>query len=131
MIKFTTTILKFDKKGEKTGWSYVEISAAQAKKLKDSKVSFRIKGSIDQHSFEKLSILPMGDGGFILPVNGTIRKSIGKKQGDKVTLAIEADDRNLTISHDLMVCLKEDPDAMAFFKSLPGSHQRYFSKWIE
>src|SRR5690349_7018359 len=131
MIKFTTTILKFEKKGEKTGWSYVEISAAQAKKMKDSKVSFRIKGSIDQYAFEKLSILPMGDGGFILPVNGTIRKAIGKKQGDKVTLNIEADDRNLTLSRDLMACLKEDPQAMAFFKSLPGSHQRYFSKWIE
>ena len=34
MIEFTTTIHKFDKKGEKTGWTYIEISAAQAGKIK-------------------------------------------------------------------------------------------------
>jgi len=30
-----------------------------------------------------------------------------------------------------MKCLKEVPEAMKFFKTLPGSHQRYFSKWID
>jgi hypothetical protein len=30
-----------------------------------------------------------------------------------------------------MKCLKEDPEAMKFFKSLPDSHQKYFIKWIE
>ena len=132
MIKFTATILKFDKKGEKTGWSYIEISASQAKKLKpDTKVSFRVKGSLDQYDFEKLALIPMGEGNFILPMNGPIRKAIGKKQGDKVNVIMESDERNLTLSGDLMKCLKEDPEAMAYFKSLPKSHQHYFSKWIE
>jgi uncharacterized protein YdeI (YjbR/CyaY-like superfamily) len=27
--------------------------------------------------------------------------------------------------------LKEDPAALQFFKSLPPSHQQYYSKWIE
>jgi len=132
MIQFITTIHKFDKKGEKTGWTYIEISASQAKKLKPgSKVSFRVKGSLDQYNFEKVALLPMGEGNFILPLNGKMRKAIGKKQGDKLRVVMEVDDRKLTLSHDLMVCLKEDPQAMEFFKSLPGSHQLYFSKWIE
>lgn len=132
MIKYTTTILKFDKKGEKTGWSYIEISAAQAKKLKpDCKVSFRVRGKLDQYPFEKVALLPMGEGSFIMPINGSMRKAIGKKQGDKLTVSMEVDDRKIAISQDLMACMKEDPDALKFFKSLPGSHQQYFSKWIE
>jgi uncharacterized protein DUF1905/bacteriocin resistance YdeI/OmpD-like protein len=132
MIHFNTTIEKFDKKGEKTGWTYIEISAAQANKLKPGyKVTFRVKGTLDQFAFEKVAILPMGDGNFIMPLNATIRKAIGKKHGDKVKVVMEADERKMIISPDLMACLKEDPDAMKFFKSLPGSHQLYFSKWIE
>jgi len=132
MIKFVTTIQKFDKKGEKTGWTYIEISAAQAKKLKpDNKVSFRVKGSLDAHAIQKVAILPMGEGAFILPINAAMRKAIGKKQGDKLTVTLEEDERQITLSHDLMVCLKDDPISLKFFKSLPGSHQRYYSKWIE
>jgi hypothetical protein len=132
MIHFTTTIQKFDRKGEKSGWTYIELTAAQAKKLKPgSKVSFRVKGSLDQFHVEKVALLPMGEGDFILPLNGQMRKAIGKKQGDKLTVSLEVDDRKMMVSTDLMACLKEDPEAMKFFKSLPGSHQLYFSKWIE
>lgn len=60
-----------------------------------------------------------------------MRKSIGKKQGDKLKILLEVDDRQPALSSDLLLCLKEDPEAMAFFKSLPASHQLYFSKWIE
>jgi uncharacterized protein YdeI (YjbR/CyaY-like superfamily) len=131
MLKFNCTIHRFDKMGEKTGWQFIEISASQAKKLKDSKVSFRVKGKIDAHAIDKTALLPMGDGKFILPMNATIRKAIGKKHGDKVTVAFELDERKLALSPDLLACLKEDPVAMKFFKSLPPSHQQYYSKWIE
>jgi hypothetical protein len=132
MIRFTTTIHRFDKKGEKTGWTYIEISAQQAGKIKPGyKVGFRVKGSLDDYAFEKVALLPMGDGKFILPINGQMRKATGKKHGDKLLVQMEYDDRRPTLSRDLMACLKEDPDAMTFFKSLPGSHQLYFSKWVE
>ena len=121
MIQFTATIEKFDKKGEKSGWTYFEISASQAKKLKpDSKVTFRVKGSLDQFKFEKVAILPMGEGNFIMPLNASMRKAIGKKQGDKLKVVMEVDDRKMILSPDLIACLKEDPEAMKFFKSLTG-----------
>src|SRR5258708_25381945 len=130
MIKYKTTIRRFDKRGEKTGWSYIEITAAQAKKLKpNTNVSFRVKGRLDQYVFEKLSLLCMGNGNFILPVNAAIRRSIGKKHGDRIAVEMHLDKRKLTPSRDLMACLAEDPKAMTFFKSLPGYHQNYFSKW--
>jgi hypothetical protein len=132
MIQFTTTILQFHKKGEKTGWSYIEISASQANKLNPGcKVSFRVKGKIDSYSFERTSLLPMGEGSFILPINGTIRKAIQKQKGSKVQVEMEMDKRARTISKDLMDCLHDDTEALTFFNSLPKSHQNYFSNWIE
>lgn len=131
MISYNTTLLKFDKKGEKTGWTFIEISAAQAKKLKDSKVSFRVKGTLDSHKISQVALVPMGEGAFILAVNGTMRKALGKKAGDKVKVTLEADDSKIILSHDMMACLKDEPAALAAFKKLPGSHQKYFSRWIE
>lgn len=132
MIHFSTTILQFDKKGEKTGWSYIEISASQARKLNpDCKVSFRVKGKLDNYSFDKVALIPMGEGNFILPINGKIRKAIQKQRGSVIKVTMQVDKRELQISQDLLDCMSEDPEAMAFFKSLPKSHQNYFSQWIE
>jgi len=132
MISFLTTIQKFDKKGEKTGWTYIEISSTQANKLKpNTKVAFRVKGSLDSHSISQVATIPMGEGNFILAINGVMRKAIGKKQGDKIKVTLEADDSKIILSPDLMTCLKDDPVALAAFKKLPGSHQKYFSRWIE
>lgn len=132
MITFTTCILRFQKKGEKTGWSYIEISKRQAGQMKPgSKVSFRIKGMIDQLPIEKTAIIPMGEGNFILPMNGKIRKAIGKMEGDAVNVKIELDNRALKPSSTFIKCLKDEPRAYTFFKTLPMSHQNYFSKWIE
>lgn len=132
MITFTATLSKYDQNGEKSGWTFIEISAQQAGKLKPgTRVSFRIKGHLDRYPFEKVAIMPVGEGRFIMPVNATMRKAIGKKRGDKVKVQMEADERKIPISSDLLKCLKDDPRALAFFKGLPKSHQNWFSKWVE
>jgi hypothetical protein len=132
MIKFKTIIEKFDKQGEKTGWTYIEITAAQAKKINPGvKVGYRVKGKLDQFFFEKTALLPIGEGKFILPLKANIRKAVGKQQGDALAVEMELDQRQIEPSADFMKCLKEDPEAMKFFKTLPGAHQRYFSKWID
>jgi hypothetical protein len=132
MITFTTRILKFQNKGEKTGWRYIEISKRQAEQLKpDNKVSFRVKGLIDQYPIQKTALLPMGEGDFILPINATIRKAIHKMEGDSIKVKLELDERAIALSSDFVKCLKDEPKAYEFFKSLPKSHQNYFSKWIE
>lgn len=132
MIKFNTVMQRFDKQGEKTGWTYIEISKAQAQKINPGvKVGYRVKGKLDHFSFEKTALLPMGNGRFIMPLKANIRKAIGKRQGDKLTVEMELDQRQIQPSSDFMKCLKADPEAMKFFKTLPGSHQRYFSKWID
>ena len=132
MITYTTTLERFDKKGEKTGWTYLEVPARLAKKLKpDCKVSFRIKGKLDQVTIRQTALIPMGDGNFILPFNAALRKSTGKKAGDKIMVQLEADEKEYVLSPDLMKCLRDEPPLLKFFQSLTGSHQRYFSKWVE
>jgi len=45
MIQFIVTIHRFEKQGEKTGWTYIEIPVDIAEKLKPgSKKSFRVLG---------------------------------------------------------------------------------------
>jgi hypothetical protein len=132
MIRFKALIEKFQKKGEKTGWSYIAVSQAQAEKLKSGyRVSFRVKGTLDNVAIEKTALLPMGDGSFILPINGTLRRSLKKEAGDTLNVEIEYDKRPLTPSSDFMKCIKDDARAFEFFKSLPKGHQNYFSKWID
>jgi hypothetical protein len=102
MIEFTTIIQKFDKKGEKTGWSYIEISKAQAHKLNPGcKVSFRVKGKLDDYVFERVALIPMGGGSFIMPINGKIRKAIQKHAGSSLRVAMQVDKREATLSRDL------------------------------
>jgi hypothetical protein len=132
MVKFNAKVFKFEKKGEKSGWTYIEIPATQASKLKpETKVSFRVKGTLDAYAFEKLALVPMGEGNFILPLNATIRKATGKRMGDIIKVVMELDARAIPLSAELMKCLKDEPEAFRYFKSLAPSHQAYFSKWIE
>jgi len=132
MILFTATIHKFAKQGEKTGWTYIEISASQAKKLKpDTRVSFRVKGSLDSFKIKQIALIPMGEGNFIIPLNAAMRKGTGKKLGDKLKVSLEADDSEFVFSQEFIACLQDDPVAYDFFQSLSGSHQKYFSKWID
>lgn len=37
------------------------------------------------------SLLPIGDGNYILPVNGAMRKTLNKKNGDKIQVVLQLD----------------------------------------
>lgn len=131
-VKFSVTIHKFDKQGEKTGWTYFEIPPDIAQQLKPgNKKEFKVKGKLDNHAINRVSLLPMGGGKFIMPVNAAMRKATGKKAGAMLKVQLEADDSEFVYNTDLIACLADDPIAKKFFLSLPGSHQRYFSKWID
>jgi hypothetical protein len=132
MIGFKTTLLKFDSQGEKTGWTYIKIPARIAEKIKPgTKKSFRIKGKIDDFKIKSVALLPMGAGDFIMPVNATMRKAIKKIKGATVVVEMEEDKAALKLSAELLACLADEPEATAYFNSLPKSHQQYYSKWIE
>lgn len=132
MQKIRTTILKFGAQGEKTGWSYIVVPADVADKLcKGNKKGFRTKGKIDDYKFSGKSLIPLGKGDFIFTMDAKIRKAIGKRAGAMVTLEIAYDKTEYQLNQEFMSCLNDEPEAMAFFKTLTGSHQRYFSKWVD
>jgi Domain of unknown function (DUF1905)/Bacteriocin-protection, YdeI or OmpD-Associated len=131
-VRFNTTILRFGSQGEKTGWTYIEIPADMAQQLKPgNKKEFKVKGKLDALPVSRLSLLPMGGGPFILPLNASLRKHLGKRQGALLLVQLEEDKSEFVFNKDFMDCLDDDPVAKKFFGSLTGSHQRYFSKWID
>lgn len=132
MIQFTAIIKKFGDKGEKTGWTFIEIPAVITEKLKpNNKKTFRVKGNLDNYAFEGLALLPMGDGGFILALNISIRKKIRKQKGASLKVNIEADNTPVKFNAELMECLADEPESFSFFNSLTPGHKKYFSNWID
>lgn len=132
MIEFTTVIKKFGAQGEKTGWTYIDVAASVAAQIMpENKKSFRVKGFLDNYNIQGVSLIPMGGGDFIIPLNAAIRKNVGKSKGAMLTVKLEEDKSPVLLSAALMECLGDEPAALAYFKKLPGSHQKYYSKWIE
>jgi hypothetical protein len=132
MIKFTTTILKFGTQGEKTGWTYIEIPADLAAQLMPgNKKSFRVKGKLDNFKIEGIALIPMGGGKFIMALNADLRKGIRKRQGAMLNVQLSVDQKGFVFNKDFIDCLADEPKAKIFFDSLTGSHQKYFSKWID
>lgn len=131
MPSFKAIIQKFAGKGEKTGWTYVNIPKDILTKLKrKDKKPFRIKGVIDDVKFEKLSTYAIGEGEIIIAINGALRKKLGKKEGAQVLVNFELDKSEAPRSKELLACLKEDKVAEKKFFEQPLSHQNYFHRYI-
>ena len=132
MVQFTTTIKQFDKQGEKTGWTYIDVPSDIAEKLMPgNRKGFRVKGKLDSFPIKGIALLPMGDGNFILTLNADLRRGIRKKKGAMLNVKLQVDPEGYKLNEDFMSCLNDDPAARTFFDTLSGSHRNYFSKWID
>ncbi len=132
MHTFTALLQRFDEKGEKTGWTYIEIPVDISQTLKPGqKTSFRVKGKLDNYFIEHVALVPMGEGEFIMAINATMRRGIRKEEGATIRVELEVDDSPMPLSADLLMCLEDEPKALDFFGQLTKGHQVYFSNWIE
>ena len=132
MHTFKTVLQKFGEKGEKTGWTYIAIPISVTEAIKPGqKTSFRVRGLLDAFPLNQVALLPMGEGGFIIPINASMRQGIRKEAGATVQVSLEFDDLPIPLSAELMLCLADAPDALTYFQTLPPGHQRYFSNWID
>ena len=131
MVTFATLIHRFEQMGEKTGWTYVHISADIAQQLNpEIKKSFRVKGMLDHTPVSGLALLPMGGGSFILPLNASLREKLKKTEGSILQLRLEEDqDFKIDTPEDLRMCLQEE-GVLHSFDKLPKSHRNYFINWI-
>ncbi|UFH56626.1 YdeI/OmpD-associated family protein [Spirosoma sp. KNUC1025] len=138
MAIFTTVLKKFDQKGDKTRWTYIEIPTDVTDELQPGrKTSFRVKGRLDHFPINLVALLPLkredGSGtGFMMPINAAMRRGLGKEEaGTSIQVELDVDHSPIPISADLLECLQDDPVALAHFNTLSKSHQNYFSNWIE
>ena len=132
MLQFATTILKYGQNGEKTGWTYIDVPQTLAEQLKPgNKKDFRVKGFLDDHAFEGISLVPVGEGHFILALNAALRRKIKKGEGATLLVQLQVDNKEYRLPPDLLECLKDEPAALEYFNKLPPSHQKYYGRWID
>jgi hypothetical protein len=132
MVSFKAEIERFASMGEKTGWTYVFIPQAIALQIKpDCRKSFRVKGKLDNVPVEGMAFVPMGEGDFILALNGSLRKQLKKEEGDALNLELEEDKEfKIEMPHDLELCLSDEKHFIENFLKMPKSHQNYFINWL-
>jgi len=130
MIEIKGILEKFEKQGEKSGWTFVRIPAVKAKAISPLNTIYRVKGYLDEYPIKQIAVFPMGDGDFILPVNGQMRKAIKKLKGSGVILRLQYDPSPIEPDADFVECLAEFPKAKAYFMTLTQSHKNYFIKWL-
>jgi hypothetical protein len=132
MVQFTTIIQKAGEMGEKTGWTYIIVPADLAQQLiPGNKKTFRCKGFLDNYRFEGISLMPIGGGNFMMPLNATIRKGIKKRKGAMLDVKLEVDTKPVKPPAEFVECLRDEPQAFEYYYSLTKGNQNYFSKWIE
>jgi Bacteriocin-protection, YdeI or OmpD-Associated/Domain of unknown function (DUF1905) len=131
-LKAICILRKFGDMGEKTGWNYLLFSPEQIQQLRPGmRKSFRVKGKLNALEVDQLALIPMGDGSFILSLNADLRRKLGVRTGYEIKVVLEPDNRIQEVTADLLDCLADVPEALAYFNSLPLSHRMYFSKWID
>ncbi|RZL64290.1 MAG: DUF1905 domain-containing protein [Pedobacter sp.] len=132
MVYLKAEIERFETNGEKTGWSYIFIPQEIADEIKPNcRIGFRVRGLIDGVIVNGMSVMPVKDSGFILPLNKPLRKSLRKEEGAVVELRLEFDvDFKIELPKDLVVCLAQEEGLLEYFLSLPKSHQNYFISWL-
>ncbi|HZX73196.1 MAG TPA: YdeI/OmpD-associated family protein [Cyclobacteriaceae bacterium] len=117
---------KFPGKG---GWTFARIPDITP----DKHAHFgwrKVRGTIDGYEISKYHLMPMGDGRLFLPVKAEIRKQIKKEAGDYVRVILYPDNEPLQVPKEMLLCLKDEPSALKFFKSLSESEQKFYIQWI-
>lgn len=90
-----------------------------------------VKVWFDDH-YERKSLLPKGGGKHWLTVSSTLRKVIGKSEGDIVAVVVEldTDPRTVDLPEELQWLLDNEPDIKERFLRMGYSNQKFFAEWI-
>jgi hypothetical protein len=113
----------------KGGWTFARIPEV----LQDKHAPFgwvRVKGTVDGFEISKYHLMPMGSGQLFLPVKAAIREKIKKNEGDFVHVVLFRDDDPVEVPEEFMLCLKDEPSALRFFKKLSDNEQLNYVQWI-
>ena len=117
---------RFDGKG---GWTFAHIPEIP----QDKHAHFgwvKVRGTIDGYEIRKYHLMPMGNGKLFLPVKAEIRKKIKKDVGDKVHIILYPDNEPLEVPEEMLLCLRDEPQALSYFNSLSESEQKFYIEYI-
>ena len=59
-----------------------------------------------------------------------IRKKIKKDVGDLVHIILYPDNEPLEVPEEMLICLKDEPEALKFFNLLSESERKFYIVWI-
>lgn len=123
-------IFLLEKYPGKGGWTFVHIPIIF--KNKEEKLKWKkVRGTIDGFEIRKYHIFPIGkNDGLFLPVKAEIRKHSKKKEGDYVHVVLYPDNEPLDIPDEMLMCMKDEPEAFQFFNSISESEQKFYIQWI-
>ncbi len=125
IVKGTFLLEKFDGKG---GWTFIRIPHLD--KPKTPFGYLRIVGFIDNYEVKRLSLMPMGNGLYMLPVKAEIRKLIRKKAGDQASIELYVDRSEFETPEEFLLCLQDEPAAFQFYTKLSQSEKKFYVNWI-
>lgn len=131
MIQFSAVLHRYEQNADKTGWTYLVIPPDVADQINPGiKKMYKVKGKLDSFAISKVSIMPMGGGQFMMPINAVMRKALGKRKGSLVTLRLSLDKSVTELNQELLQCLADEPKAEKTFQSFTNSTRNWISKWV-
>ena len=79
----TTFTAPITRDNENSGWTVVVMP--NSGEFFGTRKPVKVAGTIDGHDFAA-TLLPMGDGTHLVPLKAALRKTIGKEQGEEITV---------------------------------------------
>lgn len=111
-------------------WTYLNVPFS----VEDSfgkKGQVKVKGTMNGLPYRS-TVMPQGEGSHHMVINQVIRQAIGVSSGDKVTVTMEIDleQRTITVPEDFQRLLDEDLTNKAKFEGFSYSHKKEWIDWI-